>query len=130
MTRARMVLDRSLYDYECKVCKTWTPSTGSCHGCGVPAVVGNQVTRRPAHFPAAWMITLAHNHAVGCALVASFRAGDNFGFHMGSDMDGLSQCVCQWHPGTGEPYRGTTRCDQDLAHEDDDPDDHFGELDV
>jgi hypothetical protein len=75
----------------------------------------------------AWqMRTLAANLAIAGGLYASFRAGDNFGFHMGSDE---TQCTCQWSPGHDEPYRGASRCEQELIHEDDDPDDHFGELD-
>lgn len=55
---------------------------------------------------------LASNLAIGGALCASFRAGDNFGFHMASEEYG--QCTYQWSPNVrGEPYRGSTRCEQD-----------------
>lgn len=61
---------------------------------------------------------LASNLSVAGALCAAFRAGDNFGFHMGSDE---SQCTCQWSPNVnGEAYRGSTRCAQDVL---DDPED-------
>ena len=58
----------------------------------------------------AWAELLAANLAVAGGLCAAFRAGDNFGFHMGADE---WQCTCQWSPGCGEPYRGWTRCEQD-----------------
>lgn len=124
---AQLVLVRSIYAYECKDCGTARPAHGACHGCGVPLEVDGRITRRIARLPADWMITLAHNLAIGCALVASFRAGDNFGFHMGSDRDGLGQCTCQWSPGYGEPYRGASRCVEDDEY--DDRDDHIGDLD-
>lgn len=62
------------------------------------------------------MRTLAYNLKWAGALCASFKAGDNFGFHMGEDS---SQCTCQWSPGAGVPYVGWTRCEQvyELAHE-------------
>lgn len=61
------------------------------------------------------MRTLAHNLAMAGGLCASFRAGDNFGFHMGSDE---SQCTCQWAPGHGMPYAGAPRCEQlEARHE-------------
>src|SRR4051794_9911105 len=56
--------------------------------------------------------TLAHNLAVAAFGAAMFKAGDNFGFHMGSDEFG--QCTCQWSPNVdGEPYSGSTRCEQE-----------------
>lgn len=64
------------------------------------------------------ILCLAANLAMAGALCAAFRAGDNFGFHMGSDE---SQCACQWSPNThGEAYRGATRCEQEQL---DDPED-------
>lgn len=64
------------------------------------------------------MSILGYNLAIGGALCAAFRAGDNFGFHMGSDD---SQCTCQWRPNVnGDPYRGSTRCEQDDRTDDDD----------
>lgn len=60
------------------------------------------------------MICLARNISVGAALFAAFRAGDNFGFHMGSDE---TQCTCQWAPGAGEPYHKSTRCEQEQIYE-------------
>ena len=57
------------------------------------------------------LATLGSNLAIAGALCAAFRAGDNFGFHMGADE---SQCTCQWSPNThGEAYRGATRCEQE-----------------
>lgn len=53
------------------------------------------------------MRNLAANLRIVGALFASFRAGDNYGFHMGEDS---SQCDCQWRPGSGEPYRVAERC--------------------
>lgn len=61
--------------------------------------------------PAEWMIIGVRNLAVVGGLFASFRAGDNFGFHMGAEES--SQCTCQWSPGYGVPYKGATRCEQD-----------------
>jgi hypothetical protein len=61
------------------------------------------------------MRTLGENLRVIGALFASFRAGDNFGFHMGADE---TQCTCQWSPGSGEPYRQPNRCEQERAVED------------
>ena len=60
------------------------------------------------------LATLAHNLAVAAFGAAMFKAGDNYGFHMGSDE---SQCTCQWAPGRGEPYRGATRCEQDEIYD-------------
>ena len=57
-----------------------------------------------------WQATLAHNLATIGGLFAAFRAGDNFGFHMGEDQ---GQCTCQWSPGRGVPYVGVTRCEHD-----------------
>lgn len=62
--------------------------------------------------------TIARNLRDAAGLCAAFRAGDNFGFHMGSDE---SQCTCQWSPNTrGEAYVGSTRCEHDVL---DDPED-------
>lgn len=58
------------------------------------------------------MRTLASNLAIAAFGAAMFKAGDNFGFHMGQEEYG--QCTCQWSPNIhGEPYRGSTRCEQD-----------------
>lgn len=69
------------------------------------------------------MRRLASNLEIAGALCASFRAGDNFGFHMGSDE---SQCTCQWAPGHGTPYKGWTRCEQDPFDEIEDYEDRSG----
>jgi hypothetical protein len=61
-------------------------------------------------FEVGWLATLVHNLSVAAFGAAMFRAGDNFGFHMGEDQ---SQCECQWTPGRGEPYRGARRCESD-----------------
>ena len=72
-----------------------------------------------------WSATLAHNLAVAGFGAAMFRAGDNFGFHMGEDS---SQCTCQWSPGRGVPYVGSQRCEHERYDDDfydqepDDPD--------
>lgn len=68
-----------------------------------------------------WWWTLGHNFAAIGALFASFRAGDNYGFHMGEDS---AQCGCQWYPSSGKPYVGATACenDPDPADPDDDSD--------
>lgn len=63
------------------------------------------------------LFILAHNLAVIGALFASFRAGDNFGFHMGADE---SQCTCQWAPSRGVPYRGMSRCEQEILFDESD----------
>lgn len=57
--------------YECRDCGTANALTGSCRGCGVPAVVEDRPTRRHARPAADWMLTLAHNLAVGGALMIS-----------------------------------------------------------
>jgi hypothetical protein len=62
----------------------------------------------------AWAGRLGRNMAVVGALFAAFRAGDNFGFHMGSDE---TQCTCQWSPCSGLPYRGSTVCEQEHMYE-------------
>jgi hypothetical protein len=68
--------------------------------------------RCPLHLA---MRTLAANLKVVGFGATLFRAGDNFGFHMGSDE---SQCTCQWSPNVnGEPYVGSTRCEQDVLDE-------------
>lgn len=68
------------------------------------------------HARLASLVTLAHNLAVAAFGAAMFRAGDNHGFHMGSDE---SQCTCQWSPNVhGEAYRGSTRCEQDVEDDD------------
>lgn len=54
--------------------------------------------------------TLAHNLAMIGGLFASFRAGDNFGFHMGADE---LQCTCQWSPSRGVPFFASKHCEND-----------------
>jgi hypothetical protein len=66
------------------------------------------------------MRTLAENLRIAAFGAAMFKAGDNFGFHMGEDS---SQCTCQWTPGRGVPYQGFTRCEQDDATVDEFEDD-------
>lgn len=106
-----MIVDDEPIEIQCRHCKGsgWSPwNHGSycsiCEGSGI------------GWFDRSRLFTLAHNLAVVGALFASFRAGDNFGFHMGSDE---TQCTCQWSPGRGEPYRGSTRCEQDAFYDDD-----------
>ena len=93
----------------------------TCGICGYERGGLNDLTCACEHVDdlrAAMLLTLAANLAVAGALCAAFRAGDNFGFHMGSDE---SQCTCQWRPNVhGEPYRGSTRCEQDVLDEQDD----------
>lgn len=102
--------------YECTLCGCATALGGSCRGCGAPSLVEEVPTRRIARPPAEWMLTLAHNLAVAGFGALMFRAGDNFGFHMGSDE---TQCTCQWSPGVEEPYRSASLCEQDDRYEDD-----------
>ena len=69
-----------------------------------------------------WIATLAHNLAVAGFGALMFKAGDNFAWHMAGDD--FSQCTCQWEPGRGEPYRPSSRCEQE--GEDEDYDDRYG----
>jgi hypothetical protein len=75
---------------------------GDCGGAGEVAI-----DMSPA-------VTFFFNVSVAAGLFVAFRAGDNFGFHMGSDE---SQCTCQWSPTRGVPFQPSTRCEQ----EDDEP---------
>lgn len=102
--------------YECRLCGSPTALSGSCRRCGVPAIVEGRPMRRHARPPADWMLTLAHNLSVAGFGALMFKAGDNHGFHMGADE---SQCTCQWAPGRGEPYRPSSRCEQEDDSEDD-----------
>ncbi len=76
-------------------------------------------------FDVSALATLVHNVASAAFGAAMFRAGDNYGFHMGEDS---SQCTCQWAPGRGVPYGGSTRRDRDNRYDDwnqDDDDDEW-----
>lgn len=69
------------------------------------------------------MRVLGENLRIAAFGAVMFKAGDNFGFHMGSDD--FSQCTCQWSPGRGEPYRKSNRCEQEEIYDErnDYPDD-------
>lgn len=124
MTRAPEFhrIDEMLVEIECQRCKGdgWPNDVecGACMGSGVRC------------FDVTWIARLVNNLAIGAALFLSFRAGDNFGFHMGSESD-IHQCTCQWSPGDGEPYIGATRCrieeERDEIDEDDEDDDNPAE---
>lgn len=91
------------------------------HDCSWRDGIGCINDRCPLH---RGMRRLGENLKIGGALCASFRAGDNFGFHMGSDD--MMQCTCQWSPGCGEPFCMSRRCEQDELYESDELDDPAG----
>lgn len=73
--RVRLVsnLDGALY--ECRDCGSPNALSGLCRGCGVPAIVEDRPTRRPARPPTDWMLTLAHNLAIAGGMCRSFALG-------------------------------------------------------
>lgn len=81
-----------------------------CDVCEPPAPIARLLQYREA------ARTLAHNLSVAGFGALMWRSGDNHGFHMGADE---SQCTCQWAPGRGEPYRPSSRCEQEDDSEDD-----------
>lgn len=105
-----MLVADTTYLYQCTSCGKGTAPAGSCRHCGCPSEVDGSYTRRRAKPKNDRLLTLGHNIAVVGGLFVAFRAGDNFGFHMGEDS---SQCTCQWSPGRGLPYAGPTRCESD-----------------